>query len=93
MKNKKILLINDNYPETVTIQKSLDQLNVQYTLHVAQNGKDALDILMGSSSTYMENYARTGKVQPDIILLNKNLEKSAYIYRLLKIFTRLFGMK
>jgi len=71
MKNKRILLVEDKYEDIIGIQNSLKSLNGQHTLHVVHNINDALQVLMGGSSHYgMENYSQTGKVRPDIVLLN-----------------------
>jgi CheY-like chemotaxis protein len=71
MKNKRILLVEDKYEDIIAIQDSLKSLNGQHTLHVVHNINDALQVLMGGSSHYgMENYSQTGKVRPDIVLLN-----------------------
>src|SRR5262245_11575316 len=71
MKNKRILLVENKYEDIIAIQNSLKSLNGQHTLHVVHNINDALQVLMGGSSHYgMENYSQTGKVRPDIVILN-----------------------
>lgn len=69
MKHKKILLIEDDYLDVISVKRALAKLNVEHTLYVAHNGVDALSMLMGS------NEANSDKVQPDIILLDMNMPK------------------
>jgi CheY-like chemotaxis protein len=67
MKHKTILLVEDDYLDVISLQRTLKKLKVEHTLHVAHNGVDALAMLNGS--------AEEGKVVPDIILLDINMPK------------------
>ena len=68
MKQKTILLIEDDYLDVTSVKRALKKLNVNHTLHVAHNGVDALAILNGNSPDEI-------KVLPDIILLDINMPK------------------
>jgi CheY-like chemotaxis protein len=93
MTNKRILLVEDDYNEIIRLQQSLGKLNGQYSLHVAHNISDALQVLMGGSSQYgMENYGKTGKVRPDIVLLNISfLQQSAREF--LEVMNKYYSLK
>ena len=69
MKHKRILLVEDDYLDVISVKRALAKLNVEHTLYVAHNGVDALSMLMGS------NESNSDKVQPDIILLDMNMPK------------------
>lgn len=69
MSHKKILLVEDDYLDVISVKRALAKLSVDHTLYVAHNGVDALSMLMGS------NEANSDKVQPDIILLDMNMPK------------------
>ncbi len=68
MKEKTILLVEDDYLDVTSVKRALNKLKVPYDLHVAHNGVDALAILNGNSSL-------GAKVLPDIILLDLNMPK------------------
>jgi CheY-like chemotaxis protein len=70
MKHKKILLVANDNLEILNVQRELTKHHVDHSLHIAKNGLDALALLMGCSSPQLENYSKTGKVQPDIILMD-----------------------
>src|SRR5690349_8637766 len=70
MKHKKILLVANDNVEILNVQRELTKHHVDHSLHIAKNGLDALALLMGCSSAQLENYTKTGKVQPDIILMD-----------------------
>jgi CheY-like chemotaxis protein len=72
MKQKKILLVEDDYLDVISVKRALSKLGVEHELHVAHNGVDALAMLMGSASA---NNTPGEKVQPDIILLDMNMPK------------------
>jgi CheY-like chemotaxis protein len=67
-KPKRILLVEDDYLDVISVKRALGKLNVEYTLHVAHNGAEALSMLMGSS-------AEDINLHPDIILLDINMPK------------------
>ncbi len=68
MNPKKILLIEDDYLDVTNVKRALTKLAVDYTLHVAHNGVDALAILNGNTQDGT-------RVHPDIILLDINMPK------------------
>jgi CheY-like chemotaxis protein len=66
---KTILLVEDDYLDTVNAQRVLSKLNSNHTLYNAYNGKEALSMLRGESGvTKMDS-------MPDIILLDLNMPK------------------
>jgi CheY-like chemotaxis protein len=69
---KKILLINDDRREVENIEKILVTMAVEASLFIVGNGKDALNVLMGSPQD-AGGYSMTKQIRPDIILLDKNL--------------------
>lgn len=60
---KTILLVEDDYLDTMNVQRVLRKLNSNHVLHTAYNGKEALDML------------REQRFVPDIILLDLNMPK------------------
>ena len=68
MKQKTILLVEDDYLDVTSIKRSLSKLSVNYTLYVAHNGVDALALLNGNSPDGT-------KIKPDIIILDLNMPK------------------
>src|SRR4051812_21992902 len=70
MKHKKILLVANDNLEILNVQREFIKQNIDHSLHIAKNGMDALALLMGCSSPQLENYTQTGKVQPDILLMD-----------------------
>jgi len=68
MNPKKILLVEDDYLDVTNVKRALNKLAVDYTLHVAHNGVDALAILNGNTQDGT-------RIHPDIILLDINMPK------------------
>lgn len=68
MNPKKILLVEDDYLDVTNVKRALNKLPVDYTLHVAHNGVDALALLNGNTQDGT-------KIHPDIILLDINMPK------------------
>lgn len=68
MRHKTILLVEDDYLDIVSFQRTLNKLNVNHTLHIAHNGQEALDMLRGASNIKLSE-------QPDLILLDINMPK------------------
>lgn len=64
---KNILLVEDDYLDTMSVSRSFSKANVQHKLNVARNGKEALDLLYEAE--------KDGKELPDIILLDINMPK------------------
>jgi CheY-like chemotaxis protein len=78
MKSKRILLISDDRADADAAREALTALQIPYTLDLADTGDHAIDYLMGRSSSRMENYVRTGKVQPDLVLLSCGIKDMDY---------------
>ncbi|MDQ3073081.1 MAG: response regulator [Bacteroidota bacterium] len=68
MRQKSILLVEDDYLDVTSVQRKLKKLKVNNTLHVAHNGVDALEMLQGSSPNKLPEL-------PDVILLDINMPK------------------
>jgi CheY-like chemotaxis protein len=69
MKKKVILLIEDDELDVISVQRSLDKLDIPYELHTAFNGIEALEMLRGN-----EGRSPMSPL-PDIILLDVNMPK------------------
>ena len=65
MKKKNILLVEDDELDVISVQRTLRKLDIDYELHTAFNGKDALAMLKSPSD----------KILPDVILLDLNMPK------------------
>ena len=64
MKKYKILLVEDDELDVISVQRSLKNLDSEYELHTAYNGKEALSMLTGENA-----------LEPDVILLDLNMPK------------------
>lgn len=66
MKKKSILLVEDDELDVISVERSLNKINLETELHTAYNGIEALSMLKGPK-----------KLQelPDIILLDLNMPK------------------
>jgi CheY-like chemotaxis protein len=60
----KILLVEDDELDIISVERSLKKLNMDYDLLVAHNGKEAMNILAANSSFI-----------PNVILLDLNMPK------------------
>lgn len=67
MNRKTILLVEDDYLDVISVQRTLNKLNAKHQLYIAHNGVEALEFLNGSE--------RHEKILPDIILLDLNMPK------------------
>ena len=63
MKALKVLLIEDDKIEVLKFQRTLRQLELNYSVKVSNNGQEALDFL------------KNGSDLPDLILLDLNMPK------------------
>ncbi|QSW88421.1 response regulator [Flavobacterium endoglycinae] len=77
MKTPNILLIEDDELDTISVERSLKKLEIEYTLHTAYNGLEALQLLRGIEHPLI----------PDVILLDINMPKMNGI-EFLKILRR-----
>lgn len=65
---KTILLVEDDYLDTMNVQRALRKLNANHVLHNAYNGKEALSMLRGDGAAKLDP-------APDLILLDLNMPK------------------
>jgi len=65
MKNKVILLVEDDYLDVESVRRIFKKWEMQHTMHVAHNGVDALNMLTRDND----------RVIPDIILMDINMPK------------------
>jgi CheY-like chemotaxis protein len=65
MKKFKILLVEDDELDVISVQRSLTRVGVDYELQTAYNGKEAISLLTDKQSTNL----------PDVILLDLNMPK------------------
>lgn len=65
MKKYNILLVEDDELDIISVQRSLNKIGVDYQLHTAYNGKEALQMLRDEHHP----------VKPDVILLDLNMPK------------------
>lgn len=77
MKTPNILLIEDDELDTISVERSLKKLEIEYTLHTAYNGLEALQLLQNTETP----------LNPDVILLDINMPKMNGI-EFLKILRR-----
>ncbi|MEN2416292.1 response regulator [Flavobacterium mesophilum] len=65
MRKPNILLIEDDELDTISVERSLKKLEIQYVLHTAYNGLEALQMLRKAENPLI----------PDVILLDINMPK------------------
>ena len=63
-----ILLVEDDQLDVIDIKRSLEKLNITYSLHVAANGEEALKYLQ-------ERDAQGKHAMPDFVLIDINMPK------------------
>lgn len=68
MKVVSILLVEDDQLDVIDIKRTLDKMKILYSLHVARNGEEAIDMLPGSGSKALDRL-------PDIALIDINMPK------------------
>ncbi|RYU81610.1 response regulator [Hymenobacter persicinus] len=66
---RSVLLVEDDFFDTMTVKKSFEKFSVQHHLHTAFNGLEALDMLLGRNG--MEAISPL----PEVILLDLNMPK------------------
>ncbi|GAA3928430.1 response regulator [Hymenobacter algoricola] len=66
---RSVLLVEDDFFDTMTVQKSFEKFSVQHKLYTAFNGLEALDLLLG------RNGAAALSPLPEVILLDLNMPK------------------
>lgn len=65
MKKNTILLVEDDELDIISVERSLRKMDIQFELHTAHNGKEALAMLTQSDNN----------ITPDVILLDLNMPK------------------
>jgi len=66
---RSVLLVEDDFFDTMTVKKSFEKFNVQHHLYTAFNGLEALDLLLGA------NGVEPIRPLPEVILLDLNMPK------------------
>ena len=66
---RSVLLVEDDFFDTMTAQKSFARFNVPHQLLTAFNGEEALDLLMGKPDTPAPSPL------PEVILLDLNMPR------------------
>jgi CheY-like chemotaxis protein len=65
MRQRDILLVEDDYLDVESVKRALKKNNIDHRLHVAHNGVDAIEMLTNDEK----------RVIPDVILLDINMPK------------------
>lgn len=66
---RSVLLVEDDFFDTMTVQKSFEKFNIPHKLYTAFNGIEALDLLLG------RNGVEAIRPLPEVILLDLNMPK------------------
>ncbi|RSK35949.1 response regulator [Hymenobacter metallilatus] len=66
---RSVLLVEDDFFDTMTAQKAFEKFSVPHKLYTAFNGLEALDLLLGT------NGVEPIRPLPEIILLDLNMPK------------------
>ncbi len=66
MKNATILLIDDSESDQIIVRRAIEDGKVRCNLIIANNGREGLDILIGSGNT-------SDQSMPDLVLLDINM--------------------
>ena len=67
-KQVNILLVEDDYLDIMNVERELKKINIEYPLHVARNGREALSMLRGEGVPKISP-------APSVILLDINMPK------------------
>lgn len=65
MNTQRILLVEDDELDVISVERSLKKMGSDYELQVAYNGKEALSLLTATPAKFL----------PDVILLDLNMPK------------------
>lgn len=68
MKIIKILLVEDDYLDTIDIRRTLDKMKIAYSLQVARNGEEAIGLLNAAGEQATDPL-------PDMVLIDLNMPK------------------
>lgn len=69
MPDRSVLLVEDDFFDTMTVQKSFEKFSIPHRLQTAFNGLEALDLLLG------RNGVEAMDPLPEVILLDLNMPK------------------
>ncbi|MBG8552458.1 response regulator [Hymenobacter guriensis] len=69
MSDRSVLLVEDDFFDTMTVQKSFEKFSIPHKLYTAFNGLEALDMLLGRNGVEAINPL------PEVILLDLNMPK------------------
>jgi CheY-like chemotaxis protein len=64
-----ILLVEDDYLDIMNVERELKKISITHPIHVARNGREALDLLRGTGG------AKKITPAPSVILLDINMPK------------------
>jgi CheY-like chemotaxis protein len=67
-KDVNILLVEDDYLDIMNVERELKKIGITHPIHVARNGREALDMLRGSGVPKISP-------APSVILLDINMPK------------------
>jgi CheY-like chemotaxis protein len=68
MKVRNILLVEDDQLDTIDFKRTLDKMNILYTLAIAKNGEEAIQQLSKAGTSETE-------ALPDFVLIDINMPK------------------
>ena len=68
MKIRNILLVEDDQLDVIDFRRALDKLNILYSLVVAKNGEEAIELLNKEGTAQLEHL-------PDFLLIDINMPK------------------
>ena len=68
MKIRNILLVEDDQLDVIDFRRALDKLNILYSLVVAKNGEEAIELLNKEGTPQLEHL-------PDFLLIDINMPK------------------
>ncbi|QCR23335.1 response regulator [Pontibacter sp. SGAir0037] len=67
-KSVNILLVEDDYLDIMNVERELKKINITHPIHVARNGREALDMLKGNGVPKISP-------APSVILLDINMPR------------------
>jgi hypothetical protein len=88
MYNKRILILHDSSSGPLQLQNS------RHKVVTCNNTTEALSILMGGSSAFgKDDYAKTGKVRPEVLVLDSAFMESFEGFELLEIIRKYYSLQ
>jgi hypothetical protein len=89
---KKLLLVTDNNEVIARFKRELLDHNVQCEVQVACKTVDALSNLLGCSPHSLHAYSQTGKVQPNVVVLDTDSE-CVDVSELISVFRNYYSLQ